>query len=193
MIRYAQLQALSPSLRSGLMNFSLDKEKAVEALIYVARAMPGVGRFHACKALYFAEWRHLRTYGRPIFGDRYIAMDNGPVPSFGYNVLKGTTGPDDRQLAAGALEPVQGSHFPTYRAGRAFRDDLFSQSDIECLDWAIGHCRGRRFGEISDETHEHPAWNRANLNAPMDYADFFDGVDPAIVEEAEAFASYGVL
>lgn len=175
------------------MNFSLDKEKAIEAIVYIARAMPSAGRFHVSKTLYFAEYRHLREYSRPICGDRYIAMENGPVPSFGYDVLKGALPPDDHGLVDGALERIQGGHYPVYRAARDPRTDVFSKTDIECLDWAIGHCRHRTFGQISDETHKHVAWDKADLNAPMDYADFLDGVDPAIAEEARMFSSYGVL
>lgn len=47
------------------MDFTVDKEKAIEALVYIATALPGVDRFHACKILYFAERDHLRSFGRP--------------------------------------------------------------------------------------------------------------------------------
>lgn len=31
----------------------------------------------------------MRKYGRPVIGDIYIAMDNGPVPSRVYDIVKG--------------------------------------------------------------------------------------------------------
>jgi uncharacterized phage-associated protein len=175
------------------MEFMIDKEKAVEAIVYIASKFPGVGRFHAAKVLYFAELKHLRAYGRPIVGDRYIAMDNGPVPSFAYDVLKGTTGPEDRALVEGALSSAKAARYPTYNAAREPNLDFFSATDLECLDDAIAHCRSRTFGEISDETHKHPAWARAADNGPMTYDDMLYGADPEVIEDAKVFAQYGVL
>ncbi|WP_426240411.1 Panacea domain-containing protein [Pararhizobium sp. DWP1-1-3] len=175
------------------MDFSLDKEKAIEALVYVADKNSGVGRFHAAKILYFSERFHIQRYGRPIFGDRYIAMENGPVPSFVYDILKGTVSPDIRQLIEGAVISIDRFRHPTYEAGRSPRLEYFSKSDLECLDLAITHCRGRSFGSISDETHDHKAWSDANLNAPMKWDDILEGTDADIIEDAKVFAAYGVL
>ena len=38
--------------------------------------------------LLFADKKHLERYGRFITGDTYSAMENGPVPSFAYDVVK---------------------------------------------------------------------------------------------------------
>ena len=176
-----------------VMEFALDKDKAVEALVYIASKMPGVGRFHAAKILYFAERFHLRDFGRPIVGDRYIAMENGPVPSFAYDALKGSVAPEDRASVDGALSQIDAFRHPAYEARREPDLSFFSKTDLECLDRAIAHCRGRSFGSISDETHQHLAWDRAILNGRMDYADMLDGVEPEIIEDAKAFAAYGVL
>jgi uncharacterized phage-associated protein len=175
------------------MDFSLDKGKAVEALVYIASKMPGVGRFHAAKILYFAECYHLHSYGRPIIGDCYIAMENGPVPSFAYDVLKGAVTPEVRQMVDGALIPIDRYYHPTYKAGREPHLEYFSKSDLQCLDRAIDHCRNRSFGAISDETHKHKAWADANLDAPMKWDDILDGADQEVVKDAEVFAAYGVL
>ena len=175
------------------MEFVTDKAKIVEALVYIASKFAGVSRFHAAKILYFAERNHLRIYGRPIAGDRYIAMENGPVPSFAYDVLKGTVHPADKGLAEGALQPLEGGHYPRYATGRQPDLDLFSVSDIECLDDAIEYCRHKTFGAISDETHEHTAWSKADLNAPMEYEEFLEGIAEDIRAEAAIFAAYGVL
>lgn len=175
------------------MDFAVDKEKAVEALVYIARQMPGVGRFHAAKILYFAEREHVRRFGRPVVGDRYIAMENGPVPSFGYDVLKGSVATKDAPIVAGALERADAGAHPAYKAAREPDLSYFSKTDIQCLNYAIGHCRNRSFGAISDETHKHVAWDRAALNAPMSWDDILEGADPEVIEEAKSFAAYGVL
>jgi hypothetical protein len=175
------------------MRFKADHEKTVEALLYIVSKYGEVGRFHALKTLYFADREHLRNYGRPITGDRYIAMENGPVPSFAYSALKAQIPEHERLLVVGAISPVENSYHPKYRPHREPDITFFSRTDLECLNWAIEHCRGRSFGAISDETHEHEAWKRADLNGEMDPVAMLDGVAQEIIEEAEHFASYGVL
>ncbi|NTJ63553.1 SocA family protein [Agrobacterium rhizogenes] len=171
----------------------MDKEKTVEALLYIVSRYGEVTRFHALKTLYFADREHLRRFGRPITGDRYIAMENGPVPSHAYNALKQQLPEPERELVAGALSPVANSYHPAYRKHRDPDLSYFSKTDIQCMDWALSYCRGRSFGSISDETHEHKAWKNAPLNGEMTASDMLEGVDEEIIKEAEMFASYGVL
>jgi uncharacterized phage-associated protein len=175
------------------MDFTVDKAKAVEALVYVAAKLGEVSRFNAAKILYFADRQHLRTYGRPVTGDYYVAMDNGPVPSFVYDVLKQAVRPADRALVAGALAAVEGSHFPKVRALREPNMEVFSVSDVECLDYGIEHVGNRSFGSVSDETHKHVAWKNASDNGKMAFADMLDGVAPEVIEDAELSAVYAVL
>lgn len=175
------------------MKFYVDKEKTIEALLYIVARYGEVGRFHALKTLYYADREHLRLYGRPITGDRYIAMENGPVPSYAYNALKQQLPEPERQLAAGALSPGSSARHPTYRPHRDPDMSFFSRTDLECLDQAFEYCRRRSFGAISDETHDHLAWRNAPLNDEMSFRDMLDGASSEIVEEAEQFASYGVL
>lgn len=176
-----------------VMRFEVDKEKTVEALLYIVSRYGEVGRFHALKTLYFADREHLRQYGRPVTGDRYIAMENGPVPSYAYNAVKQQLPEPERELVAGALSAGSSERHPTYIAHRAPDMSFFSKTDIECLDAAVDHCRVRSFGDISDETHKHSAWIRAPFNGEMRVEDMLDGVAPEVIKEAELFASYGVV
>lgn len=175
------------------MRFSVDKEKTVEALLYIVTRYGEAGRFHALKTLYYADREHLRSYGRPITGDRYIAMDNGPVPSYAYNALKQDVPEPERKMVSEALSPGKSASHPTYVPHRDPDLSYFSKTDIECLDQAFEYCSKRSFGVISDETHDHLAWRNAPLNGTMSVEDMLDGVEKDIIEEAELFASYGVL
>jgi len=175
-----------------MIRFTVDQQKTIEALVYVASQVPEVTRFHAAKILYFADTYHLAHFGRPVTGDHYVAMENGPVPSFAYDVLKGRSGEDRVPYQAGALtEQSEGKH-PSYKAVRSPDLDYFSRSDISALDFAIEHCRNRSFGDISDETHQHQAWARARENGAMDFA-LMIGDDADLLEDAEITAAYGVL
>lgn len=177
------------------MKFTIDKEKAVEALLYIVSRYGEVGRFHALKTLYFAEREHLCTYGRPITGDRMIAMENGPVPSFAYNAVKQERLTEhEKAMVSGALTLVEGTfNHPLYKAARNPDMSYFSKTDVRCLNNAFEHCVGRSFGSISDETHKHKAWLNVEVNGEMSVEDMLDGVSEDIKQEAELFASYGVL
>jgi uncharacterized phage-associated protein len=61
--------------------FAIDEAKALEALVLVAKAWPGITPFFVAKVFFLAEKWHLNRFGRPIIGDTYVAMQNGPVPS----------------------------------------------------------------------------------------------------------------
>jgi len=72
-----------------MANFKLDIEKSVHATLLVLNELGGTTDFHKVfKILYFADQKHLARYGRPVTGDSYVAMKNGPVPSNIYDIFK---------------------------------------------------------------------------------------------------------
>lgn len=65
----------------------------INSLLYILNKLGGVGDFHKVfKILYFADREYLAKYGKSITNDRYIAMSNGPVPSFAYDIFKSLRG-----------------------------------------------------------------------------------------------------
>lgn len=65
-----------------------DREKALEVILYIANNLDGATFHSISKMLYLSDKLHLQEYGRLICGDRYIAMEYGPVPSAIYDMLK---------------------------------------------------------------------------------------------------------
>ncbi|WEK18859.1 MAG: Panacea domain-containing protein [Candidatus Pedobacter colombiensis] len=72
----------------NMIQFELDKDKAINAVLYIINRLGPVKYHKLSKILYFAEQEHLKLYGRPITGDQYVAMEYGPVPSYAYDVFK---------------------------------------------------------------------------------------------------------
>lgn len=181
-------------MEAKALRFQFDEKKGVETLTYIASKWPGVTAFYAAKVLFFAEKRHLNLYSRPIVGDTFIAMPNGPVPSTLYDFINGNlyqAGDPDAIMAALLIER---DPYPRVAAQREPDLDALSPSDLECLDEAIEFCRGRRFKALSDLTHQERAYIEAPANGPMSYEDMIEGDDrEAIFAEASEFASYGVL
>lgn len=71
--------------------FSFKFHKAVEAVAALLRAEHShrMERLRALKLLYLAERRCLQEVGASITGDRFVAMQFGPVLSETYDLIKG--------------------------------------------------------------------------------------------------------
>lgn len=179
-----------------MLRFQFNEKKAVEAITHIASQWPGITSFYASKVLFFAEKWHLNRYARPIVADTFIAMPNGPVPSTIYNFIKGELDQaGDPEAVVAALTISQGS-YRQVTAKRVADTEQLSPSDIECLNEAIEFCRGRKFDDLSNLTHQERSWLEADQNGPMDYELMIDGDDDvrgAIIAEAREFAAYGVL
>ncbi len=174
-----------------MIRFNFNEAKAVETLAYVAQAWPGITPFYLSKIVFFADRDHLRKYGRPVTGDAYIAMDNGPVPSRIYDIVKGEL---DFFGAPGAIMEAltieQTGKYHEVRAKRPPNTDLLSETDIVELDDAIRFCRGKSVPELSHLTHQEPAWLHAERNAEMDLELL---VPEEMREEVREAAAYAVL
>ncbi|MHB8409536.1 MAG: Panacea domain-containing protein [Acidiferrobacterales bacterium] len=139
-------------------------EKAQQALLYVAGKLPEHrNMYKVLKVIYFADKQHLFDYGRFIFGDSYIAMQHGPVPSGAYNMVKRVKLEHARPDCEcdGALFTVREDD----TIEPLVQPDLlcFSKSDLECLDKAIEECRPLTFGQLKSRSHDE-AYNAADDN-----------------------------
>ena len=64
-----------------MIYFEFDKEKAINSMLYICQELGGSYDMYAVlKMLYFAEKKHISTYGRPITGDTIQALPHGTVP-----------------------------------------------------------------------------------------------------------------
>ena len=71
------------------IGFDFRPEKFASATAYLAERKPEVTKKELCKLLYFADKRHLLRYGRTITGDKYFALEQGPIPSNELDALNG--------------------------------------------------------------------------------------------------------
>jgi len=151
-----------------MIRFNFDESKAIEALVHVAGEWPGITPFYLSKVLFFADRDHLRKYGRPVTGDLYIAMANGPVPSRIYDMVRGNLDFfGDPEAIERALRVDRNAVYRRVYANRAANLDLFSETDATALTDAIQFCRGKTFAELRHLTHQDPAWAQADANAEM--------------------------
>lgn len=155
--------------------FKFDPEKALEAILYVARNTRNPGFHLVSKILYFADQAHLRDYGRFITGDLYVAMKHGPVPSGAYDMMKWARNQQGGSFRlSGQLEEafeVRNGH--CIHPCREPQLDLLSESELECLQRAIEQYGNLSFSRLADISHDE-AWNSADENDFIDLAAIVD-------------------
>lgn len=150
--------------------FSLDK--LINALAYfAAHGITDLTKLKAVKLLYLADRYHLFRYGRPITGDRYIAMDLGPVPKDAFQLISRLIEPaevDDpqRAMALERLDVYRGFMrryaYPVLRARSGPDMGVFSDSEIEALSETLKEFGSKPARFLVDLTHEHRAYQRAD-------------------------------
>ena len=160
--------------------FDFDYRKATQALNHFALKQGGkINKLKALKLIYFADRYHLRKYGRLITNDTYVAMKNGAVPSSTRDILQktGFIGTKEKDYAN---RFILTSGYDL-ESNASPNDNVFSQSDIEAIEFAW-----KRFGHlgkyaIARLTHEYPEWivhektlnHKPRSRIPMDINKFF--------------------
>lgn len=136
-----------------------DVHKAIAATAYLVERT-GASMYPVMKMMYLADKMHLGKYGRFIAGDSYCAMEQGPVPSHTYNMVKLIRG---EKIDAPDLETAReyfryaGDHMIQVIKQPDF--DELSDSDIECLDEIVRVHNTLGKWAVRDMSHD-PAWDK---------------------------------
>lgn len=154
-----------------VFRFRLKRDKALAAAKYLLSQLGGKHNYTALlKILFFADRYHIRKYIRPISTDVYVAMYNGPVASFLYDVFKG---------AYPSIKDFVRADFDVQLQTAVTQFDELSESDVEALEFAVKNFAKFEYGELIDISHEYPEWKR--------YAQRFkeekDGHEPIFIED----------
>ncbi len=137
-----------------MIEFGFNKEKANEVILYLSYRDEWMSKMRLLKFVFFADLYHINHYGRPILGDKYVAMKNGPVLSKLYDMLKQST--DDYEVINRKL----------IRPHRDANLDYLSKSDIEALNYALNQYSQYETLKLSDLSHEYQAWQIARNSEP---------------------------
>lgn len=148
------------------MSFYFDESKALSVVLFILGKMKGkIDRHKLSKILYFADQKHLARYGRPVLGDKYIAMSNGPVPSTLYDAIKSI---DDDRYSFDLFKNNLSSEGKYYIISDHEPDlDELSESDIECLTESLKENAHLSFSRLTNKSHG-LAWNSAGRDARID-------------------------
>lgn len=165
------------------LTYTLNDIKGVNVLLYIINKLkqsnPEVDMHKVFKVLYFAEQKHITTYGRPIVGDNFIAMENGPVPSSLYDFIKVVRGDNKTSFFENPkkyIKVTKGYFLETLQDADI---DELSKSDIKCLDASIEENAQLDFNELTIKSHG-SAWTKiysVTPNAFIPYEDIINEKD----------------
>lgn len=171
----------------GKIRFQFDVNKFVCALAYLADNVLELSTLKAAKLLYLADREHLLKHGRPILGDWYSCMDNGPVPSRAYDLMKSIRDQDSSVQASGSgtvkkyLEVRGRSPHPVFKKRPNTQvPESLSLTDRDALEETVRQYGSMNVYDLVEITHEHKAWKkcRENKEHVIPYEDFFED-DPS--------------
>ena len=144
--------------------------KIKATVLYILGQMPqGVDYIHLFKILYFAQQKHLVTYGMPLMEDTFCARKHGPVPTLTYKVLKASENgqtfeqQDMQDFLSGVKVELRDGHQMVMALQRADMDEL-SKSDVLVLDECIDRLCSIDAFDLSDLSHD-KAWLKAKRTA----------------------------
>lgn len=157
-----------------------DGEKSLESLVYItSKGIDDVWK--ALKLLFYAEKIHMQKYGQPITGDYFVAMREGPVPSFAYDIVKSA------QSKKKSINPIADELNPELSLRtvgntriKAIREpdlNVLSESAIEALDEAIEIYGPLSYSELSKIAHAESCYKSTKLNSEISMEDYLSWLD----------------
>ena len=142
-------------------------EKSLNAVLYIVSKLQRKDFHKVFKILYFADREHLILYGRPITSDKYIAMDDGPVPSNIYDIFKSVRGDgyfkDDGKFS----QYFSVADWDLIVPEKAADLDELSRTDIECIDNSLQLYSNMSWREIREKSHDY-AWTNTPQNREIE-------------------------
>jgi uncharacterized phage-associated protein len=181
------------------IRFKFDPEKLVQALAFFAsHGVDDLDTLKAVKLLYFADRQHLLRYGRPILGDDYYCMKNGPIPTNALSQIQDALSPNptgDHDVLFDEYLGVDRSHqYPRFTAKKEPDVDVFSTSDLEVLGEVLTTYGATSAWKLRDLTHLDECVKRADeerlargvgsVRIPFEL--FFLGTDSKLLPLVEA-------
>ena len=168
----------------------LEDKAADAAALLIELAGGGMEYLRLIKLLYLADRRSLERRGRPIVGDTYVSMDNGPVLSGVYDLVKEQKeNPDAERPWMRRIERV--GQWEVRARGEPL--GALSEADEQVL--AAVHEEFQRFDtwKLCDWTHTLPEWKDPRGSSVRIDADVLLKLlgfsDERIRETAEEFAA----
>ena len=169
------------------IRFNINTQKAVETVLWVIeRGESNV--YNIMKILFAADKFHLNKHGRPVTGDRYVAMEFGTVPSWIYDATK---------LKESKIGFIKKDMLLEAEPRRKANMELMSESDIEALEHGFNEYAKLSFKRVLEKNHKERAWILARERSPLSEAPdmlFEDMIDEKwLVDDLSEMSQFVVI
>ena len=172
-------------MKKEIIQFTPNPQKCTQALNFFACKQGGrINKMKSFKLVFLADRYHMRKYGRFATNDNYFAMQYGPVPSKTKEIAESNDFLDEesKEYSSQYIDPINNLELDSTNEVNL---DIFSESDIESLNFAwekFGHLNQFELAELS---HSYPEWSKYKSTIvrsscyPMNPLDFLkDPIDP---------------
>ncbi len=143
--------------------FNFNEKKALNAVLYIVSKLKRKDFHKIFKVLYFADRNHISEYGRPISGDVYIAMCDGPVPSNLYDIFKSVRGDSYFKDNGHFSKFFQIEDWDIVNPLQKPNLESLSKTDIKHLDSAFDLYGDMSWDEVREKSHDY-AWRSTAKN-----------------------------
>lgn len=165
-------------------NFSLNPQKAIEAVLYLLNKRDSVNLYNLIKSIFEADKYHLNSYGRPVTGDKYIREEFGTLPSFIYEIMG-----KDNDLVADLcnLEEIPFERHSEikhhFKGTREADSSYLSETDKEALDHGAKEYFDLSFKEVKEKNHQEPCWVEHSHKDVISFRSMIE--NPEVIEMLE--------
>lgn len=147
-----------------MLTFRTSEEKAITVWALVVSKQP-MSYFDLAKILYLADKEHFNDWGRPIYGENYLATPNGPVPITLKNYIDGNFAFSPNLLKNKYSFTVSDLYIQVNMKPDM---DSFSKSDIMALEDAMDKVLVKK--EDLDSEFLDSAWYNTPMHSLIDWA-----------------------
>ena len=166
------------------MKLLFNEAKATQAAARLLKLRGGkMSYIKLIKLLYLADREALIRWGRPITTDCYVSMDNGPVVSRIYDLIRNEPSPNSVQIWGKFISAAE--DYEVRLLGYPGSCEL-SPAEEQLIDEVFGQYGQKSRWAIVDYTYGLPEWIHPDGGAlPIEYRDILSAADKT---EAEIFA-----
>lgn len=152
-----------------------DSEKFAELVLYFFQHLDNLFKVKLLKLLFYCDFQHYRLTAHAITGQRYRAIQHGPVPQeYGQRLQEMV---QEGLLSASFHESMvhsdDGSPVLVYKATRKAKLEVFSESERQVIE-QVYQLLGKKSRVVLEKlSHEERAWQENNAqNGRISYQDY---------------------
>ena len=149
-----------------MIRFQFNSTKTTQAAAYLlARHKGKLSKGILIKMLYLADRELLAKRGQPLTGDQPVSMENGPVLSKTYDLMKGAA-LEDRAYWEQHITDAKRGEFEIKLKQKAATDHL-SKTEIDTLDAIDSKFGSFSWGQLVEYCHTLPEWKNPGKSSVL--------------------------